>query len=210
MKKLLTLSLLAIAAGAQAQLAYDTTGAYASPIGGNNVPSFSSGLVDALITTALPGTLTATFLGKEAGHKNLFEVWSSAGPVGISILNTAAVGTQGSTSVGSGALKFTFSDTNDGTTVSNGGNGNNNNIHGSYAIFGKRDAQGMWTPLTMVGNQKFDLVIGFNDGAKVDSDYDDHVFGLTMAPVPEPGTYALMAAGLAAVGFVARRRAPRA
>jgi hypothetical protein len=29
---------------------------------------------------------------------------------------------------------------------------------------------------------------------------------LTMAPVPEPGTYAMLLAGLAAVGFIARRR----
>ncbi|MCB1995276.1 MAG: PEP-CTERM sorting domain-containing protein, partial [Rhodoferax sp.] len=29
---------------------------------------------------------------------------------------------------------------------------------------------------------------------------------LTVAAVPEPGTYAMLLAGLAAVGFVARRR----
>jgi hypothetical protein len=33
---------------------------------------------------------------------------------------------------------------------------------------------------------------------------------LDVTPVPEPETYALMLAGLAAVGFVARRRAPKA
>ena len=32
---------------------------------------------------------------------------------------------------------------------------------------------------------------------------------LTLAPVPEPGTYALMLAGLGAVGFIARRRTAR-
>lgn len=33
---------------------------------------------------------------------------------------------------------------------------------------------------------------------------------LTLTPVPEPGTYAMLLAGLGAIGFVARRRAPRA
>jgi PEP-CTERM motif len=34
------------------------------------------------------------------------------------------------------------------------------------------------------------------------------VVGLTLAPVPEPGTYAMMLAGLAGLGFIARRRKP--
>jgi hypothetical protein len=36
--------------------------------------------------------------------------------------------------------------------------------------------------------------------------HQDQVFA---APVPEPSTYALMAAGLLGMGFVARRRIPR-
>lgn len=40
-----------------------------------------------------------------------------------------------------------------------------------------------------------------------DKDWDrKHSFDVPCNPVPEPGTYALMAAGLAGVGFVARRR----
>ena len=49
-------------------------------------------------------------------------------------------------------------------------------------------------------------MLGFNDGAPVDADYDDMVVGLNVAPVPEPQTYMLLLAGLGAVGFISRRR----
>jgi hypothetical protein len=38
-------------------------------------------------------------------------------------------------------------------------------------------------------------------------EFNGTLSGLTLAPVPEPGTWAMLAAGLAAVGFAARRRA---
>jgi hypothetical protein len=46
----------------------------------------------------------------------------------------------------------------------------------------------------------------FNGGAEVDADCDDHVLGLTIQTVPEPGTCTMLLAGLAAMGFIARRR----
>jgi len=203
MKNLLTAAALAAAAfGAQAQLAYSTAGTYIPNIAGNDVPVFTSGLEDALITTALPGTLSVTFLGKEAGHQNLFAV---AGTPLLNMLNNVAVGFTDMTQVGAGALPFRFMDNNDGTAAPNGGNASNG-VHGSYVIFGSRDKDGGWTALTSYGGGTYDLIIGWNDGAKVDADYDDHVLGLTLAPVPEPGTYAMMLAGLAAMGFIARRR----
>lgn len=203
MKKLLTAAALAaMAFGAQAQLVYSTAGTYIPSIAGNDVPMFTSGLEDALITTALPGTLSVTFLGKEAGHENLFAV--TGAPL-LNMLNNVAVGFTDMTQVGAGDLPFSFTDNNDGTAAPNGGNASNG-VHGSYVIFGTLDKDGGWTPLTTVGSKTFDLVIGWNDGAKVDADYDDHVLGLTLAPVPEPGTYAMMLAGLAAMGFIARRR----
>jgi hypothetical protein len=53
---------------------------------------------------------------------------------------------------------------------------------------------------------EFDYVLGFNDGRKIDADYDDLVVGIKVSVVPEPETYALMLAGLGIMGFVARRR----
>jgi hypothetical protein len=202
-KKALTIVALAAAAtGSHAQLAYSTTGTYLPAIGGNNVPSFTSGLLDAEITTALPGTLSVTFLGKEAGHTNLFGVY---GTTTLEMLNNLAAGTMQNVGVGAGALPFRFLDQNDSTSVSNGGNAPSS-AQGSYVIFGTRAQNGDWSALKSYGGGSYDLIIGFNDGAKVDADYDDHVLGLTLAPVPEPGTYAMMLAGLAVMGFIARRR----
>ncbi len=82
-------------------------------------PSFTSGLEDALITTALPGTLSVTFLGKEAGHQNLFAVYGSPA---LEMLNNVAIGFTDTTQVAAGALPFRFKDNNDNTAAPNGGN----------------------------------------------------------------------------------------
>ena len=50
--------------------------------------------------------------------------------------------------------------------------------------------------------RRYDLILGFNDGLRVDADYDDMVVGLKVAAIPEPETYALLLAGLGAIGFM--------
>jgi hypothetical protein len=65
----------------------------------------------------------------------------------------------------------------------------------------------VFTPFTLGGT--YDLILGFNDGLRVDADYDDMVVGIRVVAIPEPESYALMLAGLAAVGFIARRRQGR-
>jgi hypothetical protein len=54
----------------------------------------------------------------------------------------------------------------------------------------------------------FQYVLGFNDAHVGDRHLDYCKVGVNFvaAPVPEPSTYALMLAGLGAVGFVARHR----
>ena len=144
-----------------------------------------------------PGILTATFLGFEALDTDTFTfsmgssgTLNNKGPLGATIAGI----------VGGGLLNFSFSDQFAGTEV---GNGQNLGDFTSYAVLGAFVGP-VFTPFTLGG--AYDLILGFNDGLRVDADYDDMVIGLRVVAIPEPESYALMLAGLAAVGFIARRR----
>ena len=118
---------------------------------------------------------------------------------------TNKTGVAGATTIsgfaGAGPLNFTFADMTQGQSVGNGGN--SASPYDSYVVLGTFNGTA-FTPFTDGG--LYSLVLGFNDGLRVDSDYNDLVVGLNTAPVPEPETYALLLAGLSAVGFIARRR----
>lgn len=202
MKKLLTAVALAAAAfGANAQLTYSGGDPLTSFSGynpsGSTVPQ-SAGLVDATISAAFAGTLSATFLGFEAVDNDTYGFLLSSGVLS----NRGSIGSSVSGRVSAGALSFSFSDLTTGETVGNGGNANAS-VYSSYVILGTFTG-GVFSPYTMGG--AYQLVLGFNDGLKVDADYDDLVVGLRLNPVPEPETYALMLAGLGALGFIGRRR----
>lgn len=202
MKHLLTgiaLAFTSLAAGAQLSFS-----------GGTNLTSFAGynpngstspqtqGVEDALINAGAGGFLTATFLGFEALDTDNFAFVLGAGML---TNQTSALGATISGPVAGGNLNFTFVDTTFSQSVGNGGNAS---VYASYAVLGTFSGS-TFTPYHGPSGQ-YDLVLGFNDGMRVDADYDDLVVGLNLAPVPEPETYALFAAGLAAVGFVARRR----
>lgn len=157
----------------------------------------SSGLQDAKLVSDNPlDQITATFLGKEAGHINQFYVNGN-----LVFNNLATAPSTYGPFYASSPLNFKFRDADDGSEVSNGGN---LLAFASYVVLGTFDQGGAFTKYTK--NGEYDFVLGFNDGYKVDADYDDLVVGIKVSVVPEPETYALMLAGLGIMGFVARRR----
>ena len=202
MKRVLSaLALAGFAALAQAQVTFiDGT---ERPVFANYNPNGAAGTLgpvvggreDSMINTTA-GMLTATFLGFEALDTDTFTFTLSSG----TLSNKGALNASISGPVAAGPLNFTFADLFQGTAI---GNGQNLGDFTSYAVLGSF-AGAVFTPFTLGG--AYDLILGFNDGMRVDSDYDDIVVGLTVAAIPEPETYALLVAGLGAVGFIARRR----
>jgi PEP-CTERM motif-containing protein len=200
-KSLTALALAAVAVGAQAQVTF---------IDGTERPVFAAynpngtagtlgpvvgGREDSTINTTA-GILTATFLGFEAIDTDNFTFTLSSG----TLSNKGALNASISGPVAAGLLNFSFSDLFQGTTVRNG---ENLGDFTSYAVLGSF-AGTVFTPFTLGG--AYDLILGFNDGLRVDADYDDMVVGLKVAAIPEPETYALFLAGLGALGFMQRRR----
>jgi hypothetical protein len=204
MKKLmLALALSALAASAGAQVTF-TGGTDRAALAGVNPNGPAGTLVgvggrESAIVNTTAGTLTATFLGFEALDTDTFTFSLGSG----TLSNKGTVGDSISGNVGAGMLNFTFRDTFAGTLI---GNGQSLGDFTSYAVLGSFVGS-VFTPFTL-GNT-YDLILGFNDGLRVDADYDDMVIGVRVAAIPEPESYALMLAGLAAVGFIARRRKGR-
>ena len=204
MKKLITAFALAtLAASAGAQVTFSGGIDRAALVGVNpNGPAGTlvgvGGRESALINTPA-AILTATFLGFEALDTDTFTFTLGSG----TLSNKDPVGTSIAGIVGAGMLDFTFRDQFMGTLI---GNGQNLGDFTSYAVLGSFVGS-VFTPFTLGGT--YDLIIGFNDGLRVDADYDDMVIGIRAVAVPEPEGYALMLAGLVAVGFIARRRQGR-
>lgn len=209
MKQLLTGVVLAVAAlSANAQLSFSGganttfTGVY-NPVP-NPTGAQTQGRENPTISASpLGGVLSATLLGFEALDRDTFMF--NIGPIGT-LVNTGAgataPGTTISGTVGPGPLSFTFTDTTQPASVGNGGTPSVGSA--SFVILGSfGSATGPFTPFLLA---PYDFVLGFNDGLGVDRDFDDLVIGIRLNPIPEPETYALLLAGLGAIGFIARRR----
>ena len=155
------------------------------------------------LTALTAGTISFTYLGYESTFENVFNfngqhLYQSLFGSGSTLSANIAAGT-----VDFGFTSHAFSlFGSDTRTYTNGSN------IGSMAFMPAVNT-------TKYGN--FDFVIGFNDkrpgSSAGDRDFDDFVVGVKFVPkitppaIPEPGTWALMALGLAGVAVAARRRA---
>jgi hypothetical protein len=150
------------------------------------------------LNTNETGTITFTYLGQESSYADQFNLTIN----GLSLTESNLVGDSISASVTSlGAIGFSFAD-NMGGLATNGGTwstGTSIGLIGQSMTVASGGA---------AGNYAF--VIGYNDsaGSATLGDWDDYVVGVNFAtaPIPEPEIYAMMAAGLALMGWVGRRR----
>ena len=146
-----------------------------------------------------PGTTTYTYLGQESGFKDkLLTLGSPTKTL------TEQAGTEGIQSISDGIaaagnLAFEF----EGDV-------------GKFAVNGPASGWAFGTSIGLIGSnmtvlgKPYQFVLGYNDsaGSAALGDWDDFVIGVNFVPsaVPEPETYALLLAGLGAVGFLTRRR----
>jgi hypothetical protein len=159
------------------------------------------------LKTDTAGTVTATYLGDESGYDNFYRFYlstalnntlyedshSPAGSVGTSISTTVAAGA---------TIPFLYKDSQN-KSVTNGlpfvGSD-----YATFAMLYKLDQFGgkVYTNSSNTLGKTFDFIIGFNDSAKVDADYDDFVVGVKFAPSPVPLPAAAWLFGSALFGFM--------
>jgi PEP-CTERM motif len=153
------------------------------------------------------GTFTFTYLGNESGWVNGFTL--NVGGVGV-LTEQNALGDSVTFQTDAIHLMPTFAFfTTDPVNKASASNGQtfSDSSNPSFAII----VNGLGGDvMASYGNARhgYQFVLGFNDAYVGDRDFDDYKVGVNFvaAPVPEPSTYALMLAGLTALGIAARRR----
>jgi hypothetical protein len=178
----------------------------ATGVNGAMTGGYSLGTLGTLKTDTA-GTVTATYLGDESGYDNFYRFYlstalnntlyedshSPAGSVGTSISTTVAAGA---------TIPFMYRDSQ-GVSVTNGLSFVGSD-YATFAMLYKLDQFGgkVYTNSSNTLGKTFDFIIGFNDSAKVDADYDDFVVGMKFAPSPVPLPAAAWLFGSALFGFM--------
>ena len=162
-------------------------------IGGVDALSGIFGQLSALKDT----TFAVTFLGKEASFVNFFV--SEGTSVAGSANNIATVGQTFFFDVAAGVIDFGFR----GPLVT----ALNTDINNQRIAYITNDG----SYIDANTNNPYSFLIGFNDGNRVDGDYDDYVVGVSaVSAVPVPAALPLMASALGAFGIARRRNKAKA
>ena len=189
-----------------ADISFNGYSSSATGVNGAMTGGYSLGTLGTLKTDTA-GTVTATYLGDESGYDNFYRFYlstalnntlyedshSPAGSVGTSISTTVAAGA---------TIPFMYRDSQ-GVSVTNGLSFVGSD-YATFAMLYKLDQFGgkVYTNSSNTLGKTFDFIIGFNDSAKVDADYDDFVVGMKFAPSPVPLPAAAWLFGSALFGFM--------
>ncbi len=197
-KSLIAMGLLAVFGVAQAVPSLDVSGgSWVSFTNyGTTGPALQTGTLVGGYTGQMslvdgPGVVTFTYLGSNAGDKNRF-TFDVAGYFLSKGAAVSSVGDSLSLRLNSGVLDFNFKDTYRANPAAANGSD-----FSRFAFTEVTSGPGFGT---------YDYFVSFNDYGSKDHDFNDLVVGVSVSPIPEPETYALMLAGLGVVGFMARRR----
>ena len=164
---------------------------------------YTSGFTGTL-TALETGIFTATYLGQAAAYGNFYQTEGTMNGT----TNGGLIGSTNSTNVTAGqTVDFSFGEDNNGDAIADNGlfsNGDSNEQFRGILFF-LNDYN-----LVDANGRLFDFLVGYNDSATVNSDYDDYVVGVINATdisqVPLPAAFPLMASALGLFVLSNKRR----